>query len=229
MKLTYITLLSLTLSTNAKAIFTDGANTTLLMYIVSNTGSQLVRLEELLKKSEEGLQYTNEIKKASEALQDKYDLLTDIEDTLIKVSSIPNADVEHLGDVNDLIEDVQDKRSRMKELLSEAKKNAKKDEVIADAIESNKDQINKENGLNAKQISKSSGLLTKKNQTQVTAQNTGLINMKLSKTNFLLEKLTVSQMNANKLQADELKTKYSEQEDLNSFLFGKNKIEKRTK
>jgi hypothetical protein len=36
-------------------------------------------------------------------------------------------------------------------------------------------------------------------------------------------------MNANKLQADELKTKYSEQEDLNSFLFGKNKIEKRIK
>jgi hypothetical protein len=100
-----ILFLSLSLVSNpSHAIFTDGVNTSLLVSIVSNTGSQLVRMEELLKKSQEGLKYTNEIKTATETMQEKYDLLSEIGDTLIKVSSMPNTSVEELRDVNDLIE-----------------------------------------------------------------------------------------------------------------------------
>jgi hypothetical protein len=176
------------------------SDTALLISIAGNTTDQLVRLEKLLSNSEKQLEYTKQLKETADALESSYDRLTSIQNSLNALSSVGSKSPEDLRAMNDKIEEIQDQRDRLKELIKVSQEAQAKSLAITDDAKTNPTRVKEVVALDQAQIKRANSSSVK-NQTQETAKNTAYINSKLTETNILLRKNTETNAETNALFA----------------------------
>ena len=195
-----------------------GTDLPILMSIASNTASQVVRLETLIKGAEKQLEFTKRLKESTDEIREAYDTLDDVQSTLVSIVEASNGDIEGLEDVNDTIENVIDKKERLARLMKSAEEANKSSTIVANVTKESQASLNAEMRKNRKQELKSFGGGSVKNQTQVTAQNTALINTKLSTTNSILKKTAQNNAEVNKVIVADIVSRQKDLDDQEDFL-----------
>lgn len=195
----FITIIKLD-SIYASALGVPDGDTALLISIAGNTTDQLVRLEKLLSNSEKQLEYTKHLKETTEALESSYDRLTSIQNSLNALALVSSRSPEDLRAINDKIEEIEDQRDRLKDLIKESKKAQSSANAISEDSKINPVKIKEVVALDQTQIKRANSSSVK-NQTQETAKNTAYINSKLTETNILLRKNTETNAETNALFA----------------------------
>ena len=193
-------------------------DTAVLLKIASSTATQVVRLEKLLSSAKTQLEFTRKLKEATDEMNDTYDTLDDVHSTLVSIKELKNGDVEDFETFNDTIEDAQDKKERLAKLMKMAMEASSTSKAVAEASEESNQEIKKEVRSNNKQISKSFGFGARRNQAQVTAQNTALINDKLTVTNSILKKQTQASSELNQVIIADIVNKEKEKQEQVDFL-----------
>lgn len=200
---------------NSFALFQD---TAVLMKIAASTSAQVVRLEQLLTNSSSQLEFIRRMKESSDLINEYYDTIDETTLTLMSIAEIRKGDIEGLEGVNDSIEDLQDKRERLNQLLSKANKANSTSTAVAEATTEYSADLKKEISMNKRQERKTFGLMARKNQDQVTAQNTALINSKLTVTNSILKKQSLAQAEMNQLVVADIVNREREKKDNEEFM-----------
>lgn len=206
----------------ANAFFQD---TAVLVKIAASTSAQVVRLEQLLSNSTSQLEFIRRMKESSDLITEYYDTIDETTMALMAISDLRRGEIDGLEGVNDTIEDLQDKKERLKQLMDKAQKAKNTNEAVAEMTTEHSSDLKKEISLNKRQERKTFGMLVRKNQDQVTAQNTALINSKLTLTNSLLKKQTLAQSEMNQLIVADIVNREKEKKDNEQFM--KIKPEKR--
>jgi hypothetical protein len=196
----------------------------ILLSIAANTANQVERLEKSLSFAKTQIEFTKKLKEATDEMRDAYDTFDDVQSNLVAIAELADKDMEGLEDINDAIESLDDKKDRLKSLIKKANEANKTSVAVEEATKESRGDLNKEIAANNKQISKSFGFSARKNQNQVTAQNTGLINNKLTVTNSLLRKQTQSYTQLNQLLIADIVNREKDLHQQESFMeIGKKK------
>jgi hypothetical protein len=224
-----ISILSLVLGfsifSEASTVGIPDGDTGLLISIVGNTSDQIVRLEKLLSNSEKQLEYTKRLKETSDSLESSYDRLTSIQNSLNSLINVGNARPEDLRAINDTIEEIQDQRDRLNDLIKQAKVAQATSQAISEDAKADPSIVKEVVKLDQAQIKRANSSTTK-NQAQETAKNTAYINSKLTETNLLLRKNAETNAQTNSLFAKNL-AKQASDEERNLEFMGVIKKEKR--
>ena len=203
LKLLLVGVLIIPVITDASSFGIPDGDTGLLISIVGNTSEQITRLEKLLSNSEKQLEYTKKLKETSEALESSYDRLTSIQNALSALSNVGNTNPENLKEINDKIEEIQDQKQRILDLLEVSKNVEATSEAISKDSSVDQEKVKEIVKIDKEQIKRShSGSV--KNQSQETAKNTAYMNSKLTETNILLRKNTETNAQTNALLAKKM-------------------------
>lgn len=210
MKLIFLLSISVNI-VHASTFGVPDSDTALLISIAGNTTDQLVRLEKLLSNSEKQLEYTKQLKETSDALESSYDRLTSIQNSLNALSNVGTSSPEDLRAMNDKIEEIQDQRDRLKDLIKVSRETQAASLAITEETKTNPVKIKEVVALDQAQIKRANSSSVK-NQNQETAKNTAYINSKLTETNILLRKNAETNAKTNALIARNMAQNAREEE-----------------
>ena len=210
----------------ASAFGVPDGDTGLLISIVGNTAEQVTRLERLLSNSEKQLEYTKQLKETSDALESSYDRLTNIQSSLNALSNVGSKSPEDLRAINDKIEEIQDQRDRLKDLIKQSKDAQASSQAISEDAKADPVKVKEVVKLDQAQIKRANSSSVK-NQAQETAKNTAYINSKLTETNLLLRKNAETNSRTNALFAKNLAKQANDEQKNLEYLGVIKKEEKR--
>lgn len=193
-------LIALTISFNAFAII--GADTAMMVQLVTNTAQQINELERLISNTEK---YTQKMREYSELADDHY---FKAERVLYLAQELTaKKDVQNLGELNGAIRELKYNMSDLKELMqryANIKEDEKRTEVY---VEVNK-KLNEQKIKRAeKQVSNSISARNVGRAHQLTAQNTALLLENQVKMQEVQLEMLKAQKTANRLKAEELEDK----------------------
>ncbi|MBC7540155.1 MAG: hypothetical protein H7281_15125 [Bacteriovorax sp.] len=182
------------------------SDTALLMSLVSNTASQITRLEQLITETDK---HTKLFRDTVETVEEKYEVVEQLESLADNYVRLSNSKPEDLSEINDAIENLKDQKSRLKDLIAQAR-NARdeSDRVKGDAIIVDK-KVRTDDSTAKRQIIKSfsAGKGFSKNMERVNAQNTSLILKETVSLNGAINTsngLQATQNNLTKFQVDQI-------------------------
>lgn len=193
-------LIALTISFNAFAII--GADTAMMVQLVTNTAQQINELERLISNTEK---YTQKMREYSELADDHY---FKAERVLYLAQELTaKKDVQNLGELNGAIRELKYNMSDLKELMqryANIKEDEKRTEVYVEAYK----KLNEQKIKRAeKQVSNSISARNVGRANQLTAQNTALLLENQVKMQEVQLEMLKAQKTANRLKAEELEDK----------------------
>jgi hypothetical protein len=179
-----------------------GADTAIMIQLVTTTASQLNELEKLVSNAEK---YTQKMQQYNELVQDQYFRAERVMYLAEELST--KKDIANLGELNVAIRDLKYNMGDLKELMknyAEIKSDEKKTSAM---VEKNK-KLNEVEMKRAKvQVSNSIEAKNTGRANQLTAQNTALIYENQLKQSEVQLELLKTQKTANRLKAEELEDK----------------------
>lgn len=192
--------IAFTISFNTFAII--GADTAMMVQLVTNTAQQINELERLISNTEK---YTQKMREYSELADDHY---FKAERVLYLAQELTaKKDVQNLGELNGAIRELKYNMSDLKELMqryANIKEDEKRTEVY---VEVNK-KLNEQKIKRAeKQVSNSISARNVGRANQLTAQNTALLLENQVKMQEVQLEMLKAQKTANRLKAEELEDK----------------------
>lgn len=195
-------LLLITLTTSFNAFAIIGADTAMMVQLVTNTAQQINELERLISNTEK---YTQKMREYSELADDHY---FKAERVLYLAQELTaKKDVQNLGELNGAIRELKYNMSDLKELMqryANIKEDEKRTEVY---VEVNK-KLNEQKIKRAeKQVSNSISARNVGRANQLTAQNTALLLENQVKMQEVQLEMLKAQKTANRLKAEELEDK----------------------
>ena len=187
-------------SSNSFAII--GADTAMMVQLVTNTANQINELERLVSNTEK---YTQKMREYSELVDDHY---FRAERILYLVEELKaKRDIQNLGELNGAIRELKYNMSDLKELMQKyasIKQDEKKTEAYVDIIiKLNEQKIKRAE----KQVSNSIAARNVGRANQLTAQNTALLYENQVKMQEVQLEMLKAQKTANRLKAEELEDK----------------------
>lgn len=193
-------LIAFTISFNTFAII--GADTAMMVQLVTNTAQQINELERLISNTEK---YTQKMREYSELADDHY---FKAERVLYLAQELTaKKDVQNLSELNGAIRELKYNMSDLKELMqryANIKEDEKRTEVY---VEVNK-KLNEQKIKRAeKQVSNSISARNVGRANQLTAQNTALLLENQVKMQEVQLEMLKAQKTANRLKAEELEDK----------------------
>lgn len=213
-------------TTRGSSFFVPDSDTGLLLTLASNTAQQLTRLEQLVTETDK---HTKLFRESVELVEERYEVVDQLQSMASNYARLATSRPSDLAEVNDAIEDLQDQKARLKEVIKNAKlaeiesEQVKVDNKIVDGV------VNSDNLVARRQIAKSfgSGKSFSRNMDRVNAQNTSLIlkesvslNGAVNTTNGLM----ATQNNLSKIQVDQIISEnISKQNALTSIKKGRRK------
>lgn len=212
----FISLLCLIFPITSFAII--GADTAIMVQLVTTTASQLNELEKLVTNTEK---YTRKMQQYNELSQDQY---FKAERVLYLAEELAQKkEVANLGELNSAIRDLKYNMDDLKELMknyAEIKSDEKKTAVY---VEKNKQLNEMEKKLAEVQVTHSIEAKNAGRSNQLTAQNTALIYENQLKQSEIQLELLKTQKTANRLKAEELEDKRLEEIERLRFYGAKSK------
>lgn len=201
---------SFLVSFNSFAII--GADTAMMIQLVTNTANQINELERLVSNTEK---YTQKMREYSELVEDNY---FRAERTLYLAEELAaKKDVQNLGELNGAIRELKYNMSELKEMMQRYS-NIKEDEKRTETyVEVNK-KLNEQQVKRAeKQVANSISAKNTGRASQLTAQNTALLLENQVKMQQVQLEMLKTQKMANRLKAEELEDKRLEEINRNKF------------
>lgn len=189
-----------------------GADTAMMIQLVTNTANQINELERLVSNTEK---YTQKMREYSELVEDNY---FRAERTLYLAEELAaKKDVQNLGELNGAIRELKYNMSELKEMMQRYA-NIKQDEKRTETyVEVNK-KLNEQQVKRAeKQIANSISAKNTGRASQLTAQNTALLLENQVKMQQIQLEMLKTQKMANRLKAEELEDKRLEEINRNKF------------
>lgn len=189
-----------------------GADTAMMIQLVTNTANQINELERLVSNTEK---YTQKMREYSELVEDNY---FRAERTLYLAEELAaKKDVQNLGELNGAIRELKYNMSELKEMMQRYA-NIKQDEKRTETyVEVNK-KINEQQVKRAeKQVANSISAKNTGRASQLTAQNTALLLENQVKMQQIQLEMLKTQKMANRLKAEELEDKRLEEINRNKF------------
>ena len=195
-----LTAFLLLVSFNSFAII--GADTAMMVQLVTNTANQINELEKLVTNTEK---YTKKMREYNELAEDNYfrgERVLYLAETLAAKNEVKN-----LGDLNNAIRDLKYNMGDLKELMKKYSE-IKSDEKRTDVYVAQNKKLN-EHSLKRAEVQVASSI--KANNTgrasQLTAQNTALLLENQVKMQEVQLEMLKTQKTANRLKAEELEDK----------------------
>jgi hypothetical protein len=179
-----------------------GADTAIMIQLVTTTASQLNELEKLVTNAEK---YTQKMQQYNELVQDQYFRAERV--MYLAEELAAKKDIANLGDLNVAIRDLKYNMGDLKELMknyAEIKTDEKKTAVY---VEKNKNLNELEKKRAEVQVTHSIDAKNAGRANQLTAQNTALIYENQLKQSEVQLELLKTQKTANRLKAEELEDK----------------------
>lgn len=189
-----------------------GADTAMMIQLVTNTANQINELERLVTNTEK---YTQKMREYSELVEDNY---FRAERTLYLAEELATKkDVQNLGELNGAIRELKYNMSELKEMMKRYA-NIKEDEKRTETyVEVNK-KLNEQQVKRAeKQVANSISAKNTGRASQLTAQNTALLLENQVKMQQIQLEMLKTQKMANRLKAEELEDKRLEEINRNKF------------
>lgn len=189
-----------------------GADTAMMIQLVTNTANQINELERLVSNTEK---YTQKMREYSELVEDNY---FRAERTLYLAEELAaKKDVQNLGELNGAIRELKYNMSELKEMMKRYA-NIKEDEKRTETyVEVNK-KLNEQQVRRAeKQVANSISAKNTGRASQLTAQNTALLLENQVKMQQIQLEMLKTQKMANRLKAEELEDKRLEEINRNKF------------
>ena len=189
-----------------------GADTAMMIQLVTNTANQINELERLVSNTEK---YTQKMREYSELVEDNY---FRAERTLYLAEELAaKKDVQNLGELNGAIRELKYNMSELKEMMQRYA-NIKQDEKRTETyVEVNK-KLNEQQVKRAeKQVANSISAKNTGRASQLTAQNTALLLENQVKMQQIQLEMLKTQKMANRLKAEELEDKRLEEINRNKF------------
>lgn len=189
-----------------------GADTAMMIQLVTNTANQINELERLVTNTEK---YTQKMREYSEFVEDNY---FRAERTLYLAEELAaKKDVQNLGELNGAIRELKYNMSELKEMMKRYA-NIKQDEKRTETyVEVNK-KLNEQQVKRAeKQVANSISAKNTGRASQLTAQNTALLLENQVKMQQIQLEMLKTQKMANRLKAEELEDKRLEEINRNKF------------
>ena len=212
---------TLLFSTPSHAII--GADTALMIQLVSTTASQLNELERLLTNAEK---YTQKMREYNELYEDQNFRAQRV--LYLAQSMASKKDIEGLGDLNNSIRDLKYNLEELQNLMKDYAK-IKGDEKKTEVFVSENKKLNEMSEKQAKiQITHSIDAKNAGRASQLTAQNTALIYENQLRLELIQLEQLQAQKTANRLKAEELEDKRLEEMNRNKF-YGQELLMKRSK
>ena len=212
---------TLLFSTSSHAIM--GADTALMIQLVSTTASQLNELERLVSNAEK---YTKKMREYNELYEDQNFRAQRV--LYLAQSMASKKNIEGLGDLNNSIRDLkynmEDLQGLMKE-YAKIKGDEKKTQIYVEESKKLNDLSEKQAKL---QVAHSLGAKTTGRANQLTAQNTALMYENQLKMEDIQLEMLNTQKTANRLKAEELEDKRLEEMNRMKF-YGQDLISKKSK
>ena len=187
-------------SSNSFAII--GADTAMMVQLVTNTANQINELERLVSNTEK---YTQKMREYSELVDDHY---FRAERILYLVEELKaKRDIQNLGELNGAIRELKYNMSDLKELMQKYA-SIKQDEKKTEAYVDINKKLNEQKIKRAeKQVSNSLAARNVGRANQITAQNTALLYENQVKMQEVQLEMLKAQKTANRLKAEELEDK----------------------
>lgn len=189
-----------------------GADTAMMIQLVTNTANQINELERLVSNTEK---HTQKMREYSELVEDNY---FRAERTLYLAEELAaKKDVQNLGELNGAIRELKYNMSELKEMMQRYA-NIKQDEKRTETyVEVNK-KLNEQQVKRAeKQVANSISAKNTGRASQLTAQNTALLLENQVKMQQIQLEMLKTQKMANRLKAEELEDKRLEEINRNKF------------
>ena len=186
--------------------------------MASNTAQQLTRLEQLINETDK---HTKLFRESVEMVEERYEVVDQLNSLAANYAQLGASHPESLSDINDAIENLQDQRERLRELIKKSKYAGRESDQVKEENKVVERVVNSDNQTAKKQIAKSfgSGKAFSRNMERVTAQNTSLLlketvalNGSVNTTNGLL----ATQNNLTKMQVDQMISENASKE--NAFI-----------
>jgi hypothetical protein len=191
---------------SSKSFAIIGADTAMMVQLVTNTANQINELERLVSNSEK---YTQKMREYSELADDHYFRAERVLYLAEELSA--KKDIQNLGELNGAIRELKYNMSDLKELMQKyasIKQDEKKTEVYVDI---NK-KLNEQKIKRAeKQVTNSIAARNVGRANQLTAQNTALLLENQVKMQEVQLEMLKAQKTANRLKAEELEDKRLEE------------------
>ena len=196
-----------------------GADTAMMIQLVTNTANQINELEKLVSNAEK---YTQRIREYSELTEDHY---FRAERTLYLAEELAaKKDVQNLGELNGAIRELKYNMSELKEMMQRYS-NVKQDEKRTEYyVEVNKKLNAQEIKRAEKQVANSISAKNTGRASQLTAQNTALLLENQVKMQEVQLEMLKTQKMANRLKAEEMEDKRLE--EMNRLKFYKKNSDK---
>ena len=208
-------------STTSQAII--GADTALMIQLVTTTASQLNELERLLTNAEK---YTQKMREYNELYEDQNFRAQRV--LYLAQSLASKKDIEGLGDLNNSIRDLKYNMEELQNLMKDYSK-IKGDEKKTQLFVDENKKLNEMSEKQAKiQVAHSINAKNTGRASQLTAQNTALIYENQLRLELIQLEQLQAQKTANRLKAEELEDKRLEEINKNKF-YGQELLMKRSK
>lgn len=189
-----------------------GADTAMMIQLVTNTANQINELERLVTNTEK---YTQKMREYSELVEDNY---FRAERTLYLAEELAaKKDVQNLGELNGAIRELKYNMSELKEMMKRYAKIKEDEKRTETYVEVNK-KLNEQQVKRAeKQVTNSISAKNTGRASQLTAQNTALLLENQVKMQQIQLEMLKTQKMANRLKAEELEDKRLEEINRNKF------------
>jgi myosin heavy subunit len=193
-------------SSQASSFFIPDGDTGLLLSLASNTAQQLTRLEQLISETDK---HTKLFRETVEMVEERYEVVDQLNSMAANYARLGESHPDSLSDINDVIENLQDQKARLKDLIQKSKLAERESELVKAENKTVERVVNSDNQTAKNQIAKSfgSGKGFSRNMERVNAQSTSLLlketvalNGSVNTTNGLL----ATQNNLTKLQVDQM-------------------------
>jgi hypothetical protein len=190
----------------ASSLFMPDTDTALLMSLVSNTASQLTRLEQLINETDK---HTKLFRESVEIIEEKYEVVDQLETMASNYAQLAKERPENLSEINDVIENLKDQKEKLRELIKKSKIAERESASVKSETKTIDGKLNSDNQVAKKQIAKSFGAskTTSKNMDRINAQNTSLILKETISLNGAINTnngLQATQNNLTKIQVDQI-------------------------
>jgi len=195
-----------TLLISFKSFAIIGADTAMMIQLVTNTANQINELERLVTNTEK---YTQKMREYSELADDHYFRAERV--LYLAQELAAKKEVQNLGELNGAIRELKYNMNDLKELMqkySNIKEDEKKTEVY---VEVNKKLNERDEKRAEKQVTNSLNAKNSGRASQLTAQNTALLLENQVKMQEVQLEMLKTQKTANRLKAEELEDKRLEE------------------
>lgn len=190
----------------ASSLLIPDTDTGLLLSLVTNTAQQLTRLEQLVSETDK---HTKLFRESVELVEERYEVVDQLNSMAANYARLASSKPSDLAEVNDAIENLQDQKERLKELIKKSRQAQIESDQVKSENKNVESVVNSDSLTAKKQIEKSfgSGKGLSRNMERVNAQNTSLLlkesvslNGAVNTTNGLL----ATQNSLSKIQVDQI-------------------------